>query len=74
MDVEVVVPDENLGTVLGDLQSRSAIILGQESDMGVTTVRGECPLQALLGYATELRSLTRGRGQFTMAFARFDVG
>ena len=74
MDVEVVVPDENLGTVLGDLQSRSAIIMGQESDMGVTTVRGECPLQALLGYATELRSLTRGRGQFTMEFARFDVG
>ena len=74
MDVEVVVPDENLGTVLGDLQSRSAIIMGQESDMGVTTVRGECPLQALLGYATELRSLTRGRGQFTMEFSRFDVG
>ncbi len=73
MDVEVVVPDENLGTVLGDLQSRSAIIMGQESDMGMTTVRGECPLQALLGYATELRSLTRGRGQFTMEFARFDV-
>jgi elongation factor G len=74
MDVEVVVPDENLGTVLGDLQSRSAIILGQTSDMGMSTVRGECPLQALLGYATELRSLTRGRGQFTMEFARFDVG
>ena len=73
MRVEVVVPDENLGQVLGDLQSRQASITGQESDMGMTTVLGECPLQALLGYTTELRSLTRGRGQFTMEFARFDA-
>jgi elongation factor G len=74
MTVAVVSPDENLGTVLGDLQARGASIHGQVSDMGVSTVSGECPLQALLGYATELRSLTKGRGQFTMDFARFDVG
>ena len=74
MAVEVAVPEENLGTVLGDLQSRAATIMGQENDLGQATIRGECPLQALLGYTTELRSLTRGRGQFTMEFARFDVG
>jgi elongation factor G len=74
MTVEVVSPDENLGTVLGDLQSRGATILGQESDMGMSSIHGECPLQALLGYATQLRSITKGRGQFTMDFARFDVG
>ena len=73
MKIEVVVPDENLGSVLGDLQSRGAMISGQESDMGTTTVIGDAPLQALLGYTTELRSMSKGRGQFTMEFARFDV-
>lgn len=74
MSVEVVSPDENLGGVLGDLQARGATILGQESDMGMASIQGECPLHALLGYATQLRSITKGRGQFTMDFARFDVG
>ncbi|MFT4976080.1 MAG: elongation factor G, partial [Myxococcota bacterium] len=73
MRVEVVVPDEAMGSVLGDLQSRRAIITGQESDMGTSTILAECPLNELLGYTTELRSMTRGRGQFTMEFARFDV-
>ncbi len=72
MRIEVTVPDENLGGVLGDLQSRRAAILGQESDMGTSTISGDCPLTGLLGYATALRSLTRGRGQFTMEFNRFD--
>ncbi len=73
MLVEVTVPDENMGSVLGDLQSRRAVISGQESDMGMATITGEAPLASLLGYMTELRSLTKGRGQFTMEFARFDV-
>ena len=73
MRIEVVVPDENMGTVLGDLQSRGAVISGTESEMDATTIHGECPLHALLGYATDLRSITRGRGQFTMEFDRFDV-
>jgi len=74
MRVEVVVPDENLGGVLGDLQSRGASITGQESEMGTSTIHGECGLHKLLGYTTQLRSMTRGRGQFTMEFERFDVG
>ena len=73
MRIEVVVPDEAMGGVLGDLQSRSAIISGTEQDMGTATIHGECPLQALLGYTTDLRSMTQGRGQFTMEFARFDL-
>ncbi len=73
MKVEVVVPDENLGGVLGDLQSRGASITGQESDMGTSTIHCECGLNRLLGYTTDLRSMTRGRGQFTMEFDRFDV-
>jgi elongation factor G len=73
MSIEVVVPDENLGGVLGDLQARGASISGQESDMGTSTVLGTAPLLSLLGYTTHLRSLTRGRGAFTMEFARFDL-
>ena len=74
MKVEVVVPDENLGSVLGDLQSKGASITGQESDMGTSTILCEAGLHHLLGYTTALRSMTRGRGQFTMEFDRFDVG
>jgi elongation factor G len=74
MAVEVVVPDENTGGVLGDLQSRGAQIVGHEPDAGMTTIRAECGLSPLIGYSTALRSQTKGRGQFTMAFARFDVG
>ena len=73
MSIEVVAPDENLGGVLGDLQARGASITGQESDMGTSTVLGTAPLLSLLGYTTNLRSLTRGRGAFTMEFARFDI-
>jgi elongation factor G len=73
MRIEVVVPDENLGGVLGDLQSRRSNIHGQEAEMGMSTIAGECPLEGLLGYTTVLRSITRGRGSFTMEFARFDV-
>jgi elongation factor G len=73
MRVEVVAPEENLGAVLGDLQARRASILGSSTDMGMCTIEGECPLSSLVGYTTDLRSLTRGRGQFTMEFLRFDV-
>jgi elongation factor G len=59
--------------VLGDLQSRGAVISGTESEMDTTTIHAECPLHALLGYTTDLRSITRGRGQFTMEFDRFDA-
>lgn len=73
MRAEVVAPDESLGAVLGDLQSRGASITGQQSDMGTSTVHAECALDKLLGYTTTLRSMTRGRGQFTMEFDRFDA-
>ena len=73
MRVEVVVPEENTGGVLGDLQSRGASILGHTAESGDTAIEAECGLTNLLGYATELRSQTRGRGQFVMEFDRFDV-
>jgi elongation factor G len=73
MRVEVVVPEESFGSVLGDLQSRRSAILGSFTEHGVTSIEAECALDSLLGYATDLRSLTRGRGQFTSEFTRFDV-
>ena len=73
MKVEVVVPDENTGGVLGDLQSRGANILGHESFDGMSSIMAECGLSELIGYATQLRSQTKGRGQFVMEFDRFDV-
>ena len=73
MKVSVVVPHEQMGSVLGDLQSRHALISGTEQDQGSAIIHGECALERLLGYTTELRSMTQGRGQFTMEFARFDV-
>jgi elongation factor G len=72
MRVEVVVPDENLGAVLGDLQQRQALIQATDSTDGNAVIACEVALARLLGYATELRSLTHGRGQFSMQFARFD--
>jgi elongation factor G len=77
MQVDVVVPEANLGAVLGDLQQRRAAIqatrTGQDSGDGAATIRCEVALEALLGYTTELRSLTQGRGQYSMQFERFDI-
>ena len=73
MDTEVVVPEDNLGTVLGDLQSRQAAIHDTNILGDTASIRCDVPLDKLLGYTTNLRSMTRGRGQFTMTFDRFDV-
>jgi elongation factor G len=73
MAVEVVVPEDNLGTVLGDLQSRHALIRDTHSEGGNVTIDCEVALEKVLGYTTDLRSQTQGRGQFSMQFDRFDL-
>jgi elongation factor G len=73
MAIEVVMPEANLGAVLGDLQSRAATITDTGSRGETAEVQAEAPLAALLGYTTTLRSLTQGRGQFSMEFLRFDL-
>jgi elongation factor G len=72
MSVEVVVPEENLGMVLGDLQGRHGVILDTEKWQDTVTISCEVALDRLLGYTTELRSMTQGRGQFSTLFNRFD--
>ena len=73
MKVEVTVPEEFLGEVLGQLSARRAQILGMESRPGnVRSVRALVPLAELFGYATALRSATQGRGSFTMEFDHYE--
>ncbi len=66
MKVSVIAPDEYLGNVIGDLNSRRGMIQGQESRPGATQVDAMVPLANMFGYATDLRSRTQGRGQYTM--------
>ena len=72
MSVEVLVPDEYLGDIVGNLTSRRCKISGMETRQGSTAVNAICPLSEMFGYATDLRSRTQGRGTFTMQFNRYD--
>lgn len=71
MDLEVVVPEQYLGDVMGDLNSHRAEIQGINSRSDAQVVKATIPLSETFGYATRLRSLTQGRGIFTMQFAKF---
>ena len=66
MKVSVIAPDEYLGSVIGDLTARRGQILGQEARSGAQQVDALVPLANMFGYATDLRSSTQGRGQYTM--------
>ena len=66
MKVSVIVPDDYLGNVIGDLNSRRGQIQGQENRSGATQVDALVPLANMFGYATDLRSSTQGRGQYSM--------
>jgi len=72
MSVAVVVPEEHLGPVIGELQSRGAQILDVAQGGPARTVAARAPLRRLFGYSTDLRSLTQGRGTFTMEFQAYD--
>jgi len=72
MKVEVAVPEEYTGTIVGDLSSRRGIIMGMEPrGGGSTSIRATVPLGEMFGYATNLRNMTQGRGSFTMEFDRY---
>jgi elongation factor G len=73
MDLEVVIPDEYMGDVIGNLSSRRGKILGMKMRGGAQVVTALVPLSEMFGYATELRSMTQGRGVFTMQFKQYDV-
>lgn len=66
MQVDVIVPEEYMGDVMGDLNSRRGQIQGMESRAGAQAISAHVPLSEMFGYATDLRSRTQGRGQYTM--------
>jgi elongation factor G len=72
MEVEVVTPQEFMGDVLGDLNSRRGKILEMESRAGAQVITARVPLASMFGYATRLRSLTQGRATYTMQFAVYE--
>ena len=72
MSVEVVVPEEHMGDVIGDLNSRRGRILGMESRAGAQVISSMVPLATMFGYATDLRSATQGRATYTMTFDHYD--
>ena len=72
MKVEVEVPEDYLGSVIGDLSSRRGQIEGQSVDDGLSKVQAKVPLAEMFGYATQLRSMTQGRGIFSMEFSHYE--
>jgi len=72
MAVEVVVPEEYMGDVIGDLNSRRGRIEGMEMRGTTQIIKSSMPLSEMFGYATELRSRTQGRGSFTMHFGKYE--
>lgn len=72
MKVEVEIPEQYMGDVIGDLNSRRGKIEGMESHAGVQIIKARVPLSDMFGYATALRSKTQGRGIYTMEFSTYE--
>lgn len=71
MKLEVEVPDEYQGQVTGHLSSKRGLVTGSEVSYGVCVINGEVPLSSMFDYANELRSMTQGKGQFSMEFLAY---
>ncbi len=72
MKVEVEIPEDFLGSIIGDLSSRRGQVEGQSVDDGQSKVQAKVPLAEMFGYATQLRSMTQGRGIFSMEFSHYE--
>ncbi len=72
MKVEVVTPEEHMGDVMGDLNSRRGMVQGMEDAPAGKIIRAEVPLATMFGYATDLRSATQGRATYSMEFAKYN--
>jgi elongation factor G len=73
MKVEITVPDEFAGAIMGDLNSRRGRIQGMDNKGGKTIVRAEVPMSEMLTYGAELTSMTQGRGSFNMEMDHYDI-
>ena len=72
MKVSVLVPDDYTGDIMGDMNKRRGRIMGMEKIGKKQEIAAEAPLSEMQKYATDLRSMTQGRGSFTMEFERYD--
>jgi len=72
MNVTITVPEQFMGDVLGDLNTKRARVLGMDQKKGTAIIKAQVPLAEMQRYATELRSLTQGRGVFTMEFSHYE--
>jgi elongation factor G len=73
MKVQVIVPEENMGDILGDMNTRRARVQGMETEKGRSIVNANVPLAEMLRYTTELRSITGGRGMFNMELSHYET-
>jgi len=73
MNLEIICPDEYLGDMMNDLNSKRAKVVGVETNDGLQVVKAHAPLSQMFGYSTSLRSATQGRANFTMQFEKYDV-
>ena len=73
MMVKVTVPDENMGDILGDMNTRRARVQGMDNNKGRSVINATVPLGEMLRYTTELRSMTGGRGVFDMEFSSYEM-
>jgi len=72
MAVEVVVPEEFMGEVIGDISSRRGKVLGMDTRPAAQVIDARVPLAEMFGYATDLRSMTQGRATYTMQFSHYE--
>jgi elongation factor G len=72
MKVTVTTPDEFMGDIMGDLNGRRGRVLGMDTEGKYQVINAEVPLAEFLTYAPDLRSMTGGRGMYTMEFSRYD--
>jgi len=72
MDVTVVVPDSYMGDIIGDLNKRRGRVLGMEPKDGMQHIKAQVPMAEMFRYATDLRSMTQGRGSFTSTFSHYE--
>jgi len=72
VEAEIIVPEENMGDIMGDMNKKRGRILGMDPQNGKQVIKAEAPLAEMFRYAIDLRSMTQGRGSFTMEFKRYE--
>ncbi|MCH7500016.1 MAG: elongation factor G, partial [Nitrospinae bacterium] len=73
MDVEIVTPEEFMGDVIGNLNSKRGKVRELSDRAGAKVIRADVPLAGMFGYSTDLRSATQGRANYSMEFSKYDV-